>query len=284
MKASGVLVWAWAAGTLACSAGRSPTMPLPSPTPTPLLGPTAAPIHAVEQGCSRGHGVAEAKCARSGSQLLRDMDAAIGAVVLQHPEYFNLKEEQGAGGYRLLARDAYLAALVEKLGEQGVCGAVDMFRETFLVKRVDDRSEQFSIDTIRGFLRRGEASYLSTCAPAAFPLEPKDVVVKMFVGLYAFKCVDGFVPPHPDDKKLPMQCLGYVTATPKDEKLRTVPAAVHGSDIQWFVRNGEQRIVVGEEPSSTFNKTLDPRLPGEFSICATVLGVTSCLNGEVLPE
>ncbi len=49
-------------------------------------------------------------------------------------------------------------------------------------------------------------------------------------------------------------------------------------------RNGEQRIVVGDEPSSTFNKTLDPRPPGELSICATVLGVTSCLNGEVVPE
>jgi len=58
---------------------------------------------------------------------------------------------------------------------------------------------------------------------------------------------------------------------------------VHGSEIQWFVRNGEQRIVVGEAPSSRFNKTLDPRLPGELSICATVLGVTSCLNREVVP-
>jgi hypothetical protein len=38
-----------------------------------------------------------------------------------------------------------------------------------------------------------------------------------------------------------------------------------------------------DEPSSTFNRTLPPREPGEFSIWATVLGVTSCLNGAVVP-
>lgn len=155
-----------------------------------------------------------------------------------------------------------------------------MFREPVLVER-EGRVERAVLHRYRGgFLRRGPDSYAATCTPASFPLEPRDVVVKMFVCLYAFKCEEGFVPPHPDDKKLPLRCLDYVTATPKDGNRRTVPPEVHGSDIRWFVRNGGPRIVLGDEPSSTFNKTLDPRLPGEFSICATVLGVTSCLNGE----
>ncbi len=78
-----------------------------------------------------------------------------------------------------------------------------MFRESLLVKRRDERRERFSIDTGRGFLRRGPDSYAATCTPASFPLEPRDVVVEMFVGLYAFKCEAGLVPPHPDARSCP---------------------------------------------------------------------------------
>jgi hypothetical protein len=211
------------------------------------------------------------------------MEGAAEEVIREHPEYFNLGEQRGAGGYRLLKRDAYLAAAVEKLGARGLCAAVNMFGERLLVKRDDTESEEFLIDDRQGFLRRGEAAYAATCAPAAFPLDSKDVVVRMFVGLYDLKCDPGYTPPHPDERKLPMKCLGYVTATPKDINFRSVPSEVHGSGIEWFVRNGEHRIAVGDEPLSTFNRTLDPREPGEFSICATVLEVTGCLNGEVVP-
>ena len=41
---------------------------------------------------------------------------------------------------------------------------------------------------------------------------------------------------------------------------------------------------MSEEPASTFNKVLRPLATGEFSICAIVLGVTECLNGEVVPQ
>lgn len=274
---------------LGCSSGRSPTSvptPTPSlPTPTPLTGPTPPPFQPVEKGCTRGRGTASARCdrSRSGSVLLADLDAAIDQVVREHPDYFNLNEVQGAGGYRLLNRDAYLGAVIGAAEKRGLCAAVDMFGEILMLKRDDGQSEEFAIDTPRSFLRRGESSYGATCTPAAFPLEAKDVVVKMFVGLYGFECRDGVVPPHHDDRKLPLSCIGFVTATPKDVNHRTVPPEVHGSDIEWYVRNGEQRIEVSDEPASTFNKVLRPLATGEFSICAIVLGVTECLNGEVVP-
>ena len=211
------------------------------------------------------------------------MDAAIDQVVREHPDYFNLNETQGFGGYRLLNHDAYVNAVIGNLGKRGLCAAVDMFSEYFEVKKGDEQSEEFAIETPRSFLRRGEGSYGVTCTPAAFPLEAKEVVVKMFVGLYGFECPAGFAPPHPDDKRLPLSCIGFVTATPKDVNHRTVPPEVHGSDVEWFVRNGEHRIEVSDEPSSTFNKVLKPLGTGEFSICAVVLGVTECLNGEVVP-
>jgi hypothetical protein len=274
-------------GALACSSGRSPTSP-PTPagsTPTTLPGPTPPPFQAVEKGCTSGRGSATASCnrSRSGSGFLPDLDAAIDQVVREHPDYFNLNEQQGGGGYRLLNRNGYISAVIAALGKRGLCAAVDMFGELLMVKRGDDQSEEFTIDTSRGFLRRGEGSYGATCTPAAFPLEARDVVVKMFVGLYGFQCDPGFVPPHPDAKQLPLSCLGFVTATPKDVNLRSVPPEVHGSGIEWFVRNGEHRIEVSDEPSSTFNKVLRPLGTGEFSICAVVLGVTACLNGEVVP-
>ena len=215
--------------------------------------------------------------------FLPDLDAAIDQVVREHPDYFNLDEQQGTGGYRLLKREPYVAAVIAAAGKRGLCAAEDMFGEILMVKRGDDQSEEFAIETPRSFLRRGEGSYGATCTPAAFPLEARDVVVKMFVGLYGFECRDGFVPPHPDDRKLPLSCIGFVTATPKDVNHRSVPPEVHGSGIEWFVRNGEHRLEVSDEPASTFNKVLRPLATGEFSICATVLGVTECLNGEVVP-
>ncbi len=274
-------------GVLACSSGPSPTSP-PTPavsTPTTLPGPTPPPFQAVEKGCTSGRGSASASCnrSRSGSVFLADLDAAIDQVVREHPDYFNLNEQQGPGGYRLLNRDAYVAAVIAAAGKRGLCAAVDIFGESFELKRADDQSEEFFIETRLRFLQRGEGSYGATCTPAAFPLEAKEVVVKMFVGLYGFECEAGVIPPLPDARKLPLACIGFVTATPKDVNHRSVPPEVHGSDIEWFVRNGEHRIDVSDEPSSTFNKILKPLGIGEFSICATVLGVTECLNGEVVP-
>lgn len=276
-------------GVLGCSSGQSPTSvptpTAPSPTATPLTGPTPPPFQPVEKGCTSGRGSASARCdrSRSGSVFLADLDAAIDQVVREHPDYFNLDEQQGPGGYRLLKREAYVAAVIGAAEKRGLCAAVDMFGEILMVKRGDDQSEEFAIEGRGSFLRRGEGSYAVTCTPAAFPLEAKDVVVKMFVGLYGFECASGVVPPHHDDRKLPLSCIGFVTATPKDVNHRSVPPEVHGSDIEWFVRNGEHRIEVSEEPASTFNKVLRPLATGEFSICAIVLGVTECLNGEVVP-
>jgi hypothetical protein len=289
LKNTLALVCLLAAWSCSSSSKDSPTTPAPTPsastTPLPVPTPTPLQFQAIEQGCTRGRGIPDASCnrLRTGSLFLADMNAAIDQVAREHPDYFNLSEQRGEGAYRLLKRDAYIAAVIDALGQRGLCAAVDMFREFFLVKRGDGESEEFAIEGPGSFLRRYEASYGLTCTPAAFPLAPRDVVVKMFVGLYGFECAPGIVPPHHDDKKLPLGCIGFVTATPKDYNHRSVPASVHGSEIEWFVRNGEHRIEVSEEPASTFNKVLKPAGLGEFSICATVLGVTECLNGQVIP-
>jgi hypothetical protein len=54
--------------------------------------------------------------------FLPDLDAAIDQVVREHPDYFNLDEQQGPGGYRLLKRDAYVAAVVAAAGKRASSG------------------------------------------------------------------------------------------------------------------------------------------------------------------
>lgn len=269
-----------------CSSGSSPTAAVPAPTPTstpaPPPGLTPASSRVVEQGCTEGHGHADASCSRSSSLYLADLDAAIEQVVREHPEFFKLGETKGPGAYRIEERDAYTAAVIEILGGQGICAALDMYRDFFLLKRGDDVSEQFEIEGPSGYIRRGPASYWNSCRPAAFPLEATAVVVKMWVGLYGFLCDDPSRAPAAPEKSLPLSCDGYVTATPKDKNLRTVPPAAHGSEITWFVRNGEGRIRLLDW-NQPFNKRVVPLVAGEFSICATVLEVTGCFNGEVVP-
>jgi hypothetical protein len=270
-----------------CSKASSPTtsapVPAPTPTPPPQTAPTPTSSRVVEQGCTQGQGTAAANCSRQSSLFLADLDAAIEQLIREHPEYFNLGEKRGDGGFRILQRDSYTAAVIEILGGQGICAALDMYRDFFLLKRGDDASEQFEIEGPSGFIRRGAASYWTSCRPAAFPLEATAVVVKMWVGLYGFSCDEKGQAPAAPEKSLPLSCDGYVTATPKDKDLRTVPPSAHGPDIAWFVRNGSDRIRLLDW-NQPFNKRVVPLVAGEFSICATVLEVTGCFNGEVVPS
>jgi hypothetical protein len=236
----------------------------------------------VEEGCTDGRGTADAACTRSSSFYLADMDAAIEQVAREHPEYFNLSETRGVGSYRILHRDAYTSAVLDALGQRGYCAALDMYRDFFLLKLGDDRSEQFEIEGPSGFVRRGYPSFWNACRPAAFPLEATAVVVKMWVGLYDFECDSESQKPGAPEKSLPLSCDGYITATPKDKDLRTVPPTAHGPDITWFVRNGEERIRLLDW-NQPFNKRVVPLVAGEFSVCATVLEVTGCFNGVVVP-
>jgi hypothetical protein len=82
--------------------------------------------------------------------------------------------------------------------------------------------------------------------------------------------------------RLPVVCTGYVTATPKDRSGLNVPAFIHGPDISWELRQGEGR--VAPRPLAVpFNYALGARAVGNFSFCATVQGVTGCLDGRVIP-
>jgi hypothetical protein len=290
-RASFLGVTALAAATLAasCGGGSSPAAPAaPAPvTPAPTSSPEGGGGVAAN-GCPIGKGDPAAGCSRSAPQLMAAMEAAIDRLVRERPELFNKEEEAGenTGQYRVLDRDAYLDGLVDNLRAAGLCAERTLDRERIVAKNTNDFSEEWDVLTSSGFIRRGSRSYKHTCRPAAFPLEPEDVIAYVRTAFFSFECDPGIVAPRPIEGKLRLGCDGFVTATPKQRNGRDVPSWIHGPDIVWELREGHDVVRVEPDPrfSNPFNKILRTtgRLDG-FVLCATVLGKQGCLNGRTIP-
>lgn len=103
------------------------------------------------------------------------------------------------------------------------------------------------------------------------------------VGFYGINCPGNHPVPNNGAKQLPVGCKGFVTATPKQANGDDVPAAVHGPDIDWELEYGANIVEVKNSQASDFNKDLTGLRVGAFNLCATVGGVTGCLDGTVIP-
>jgi hypothetical protein len=159
---------------LAARCGKStPAAPEPSPTPIPAAAatptPAPTPVNArLACGVSKGTGDGlEHNCPRSGASFLPNVDAAINRVVSKHPEYFDMDNVRGNGGYYVTRVEKYYAEVVQELGNAGLCAVVDGGGE-IAVKTNNQFSDQYHIMISAGYVRRGEASYRATCTPAWF--------------------------------------------------------------------------------------------------------------------
>lgn len=104
------------------------------------------------------------------------------------------------------------------------------------------------------------------------------------VGFFGFDCPNGVAKPRNNERKLPVGCRGFVTATPKYQDGSDVPFDVHGPGIRWSLPSGSGVVsVLNPIFPNDFNRDLQGRSPGRFSFCATVQGVTGCLDGNVVP-
>lgn len=260
----------------------APATPPPAPAPSPGDGAAAS-------SCPLGGGNIEADCARQSARLLPALDLAIDRLLLERPELFNRQDEAGAGTgqYRVLDGDAYLDGVIANLRAAGHCAQRTLDRERVELKASNDFSEEWDILTSTGFMRRGGYSYQKTCTPAVFPVAAADVIAYVRTHLWQFECEPGVVPPPPIEDKLPLRCEGRITATPKQRNGRDVPSWVHGPDVAWELREGEQVVSLdydwrfGQNP---FNQLLRPKgRVGGFVVCATVLGKEGCLNGKTIP-
>ena len=136
----------------------------------------------------------------------------------------------------------------------------------------------------QGYVRRGAGSYRNTCSPAAFPLDPEDVIAQVRVAFFGFRCLDeSKVPPRNGEGKIPVNCFGNVTASPKNKDGHDIDSRIHGEQIQWVLRQEDSYVRADEQPGVPFNKVLFGLAQGHFSLCATVRGIEGCLNGEVIP-
>jgi len=272
-----------------CGGGSSPVAPV-SPTPAPQ--PTPTPVGdgggASANSCPIGKGSLSAPCERRSPQLLAEMEATIDRLVRERPELFNLQEEaaENTRQYRVLTANDYLDGLVANLRAAGLCAERTLDRERIVVKSTNAFSEEWDVLTSTGFIRRGRYSHVHTCTPASFPVEPQDVIAYVRTAFFSFECVPGVVAPHPREGRMPVGCDGFVTATPKQGNHDDVPAYIHGPDIEWELRDGEDVVRVEPDPrfSNPFNKILRPTgVVGGFVLCATVLGKEGCLNGRTIP-
>ena len=290
---------AWIAGPVAaaalaaasCGGGGAnsavpgtPTVVAPAPTPTPASGGEGASA----SSCPIGKGDPDAECSKASPQLLGAVDGAIDRLLRDRPELFNQQEESvaGTGQYRVLDKEAYVDGVIANLRAAGLCAGRSIDLERVQVKSTNAFSEDFDIWSSRGFIRRGGFAYRQTCTPAAFPVDAPDLIAYVRTAFFSFECNAGVVAPLPPEGKLPLGCDGFVTATPKQKNGTDVPSWVHGTEIEWEIREGQD--VVWVEPdshfSNPFNKILRTRgrVDG-FVLCATVLGKQGCLNGRTIP-
>jgi hypothetical protein len=268
--------------TLGCGGSSSPTIPPSSPSPT--IAPTTAPSVAPSTppgaaSCKYGKGVVTTFCDRQVSAYAAEVDAAITLLTQQRPDIFDLTQQAGEGGFKVLKPDDYYAGVITNLEAQGFCAGFDLVE--LQVKNSSSFSEQYDIQLASGHIRRGAGAYRATCSPPSFPLDPEDLINHVRVGFFGITCRPGITPPRNGENKLLMGCSGNVTATPKDKDGHDVDARIHGPRIDWTLTQEHPAVRMDEFPNVAFNKTLTAQQPGHFELCAIVKGVKGCLNGEV---
>jgi hypothetical protein len=262
-------------GQLAMTTASPAPSPLPSAGPGGIAGAATCPVS--------GKGSVSAACSKKVGVLFPQVDAIVEQVIQQRPELFDLTRYVGPGGYLVRDHDAFYGEVVGRLQAAGVCAYYDFTRLLLQVKDSNASSEDYALVLSNGHLRRGQGSYLSTCLPAAFPLEPSDIIDDIRVAFYAIECPDG-TPPRNGEGKLRMECVGIVTATPKKADNTDVHSRIHGPDITWSLEQVDDYVDVSDFPGQPFNKYVKGLDPGFFSLCATVQGVKGCLRGQVLEE
>jgi hypothetical protein len=268
--------------TLGCGGSSSPTVP---PSPAPSIGPTTAPStppSAPPTGaaaCRYGKGTVTTFCDRQVPAFGAEVDAAITLLTQQRPDIFDLTQEAGAGGFKVLKPDDYYAGVIANLQARDFCAGYDFVE--LQIKNSTSFSEQYDIMLGSGHIRRGDGAYRATCTPPSFPLDPEDLIDHVRVSFFGISCIPGVTPPRNGENKLLMGCSGNVTATPKDKDGHDIDARIHGPRIDWTLTQEVPVVRMDEFPGVPFNKTLTAQEPGHFELCAIVKGVRGCLNGEV---
>lgn len=274
------------ATALSCSGGSStPSAPAPAPSTSaaaPSPSPSLPPASPGAASCPFGKGTPDTFCARRAPALIGAVDGAIDRLVQQHPEYFELTNLNGPGGYRVLKPTEYHQGVVAALQSAGFCAETD--NTAISVRNGTEFSEDYDILLATGHVRRGDGSYRQTCTPPSFPLEAADVISYIRVAFYSIRCAEGIPIPRNAEDKLPVGCTGFVTASPKTKDNLDVNERLVGTRIDWTFEQEGEHVRVNDFPDQPFNKIVTAVDPGHWTLCAEVKGVRGCQFGEVVPD
>jgi hypothetical protein len=266
---------------VSCGGSSTPTTP---PSPAPTIAPTTVPSVAPStppgtSSCRYGKGVVTTFCDRQTSAYATQVDAAITLLTQQRPDIFDLSQQAGEGGYKVLNPNDYYAGVIRNMEAAGFCAGYDLVE--LQVKNSSSFSEQYDIMLASGHVRRGAGAYRATCSPPNFPIDAEDLINHVRVAFFGISCITGVTPPRNGENLLLMGCTGSATATPKDKDGHDIDARIHGDRIDWTLTQEFTVVRMDDFPGVAFNKSLTAVAPGHFQLCAVVKGVRGCLNGEV---
>jgi hypothetical protein len=270
---------------VACGGGSSPVTPPPITIPPTTVIPGPTPTPPVTTSCPLGFGSGSYRCVGDSPGLMPQLQNAVDKLVKDQPQLFDTTNPLGTGGFLIYNVDAFYAGVIANLQAEGLCGQVDDAKEKIAVKENNSYSENYDIVSSQNRIRRGNSTFLTTCYPANFPLSPDDAVATVAVSFFRIaNCPAGVIPPALAFNRLPVGCVGTITATPRDASGNKLPIPLHGTAISWYIRAGEGTVIqMSPDPDVTFNQKVGGREVGEFSVCAVVQEKTGCVNGAVIP-
>ena len=168
-RLAGLAVIVLASVLSVCGGKDQPSAPAGEPSAPPATTPPApAATPDALFSCHLGDGTDANSCQRENPSFLDDVDAAINKLVKDEPDIFDLGEELGPGGFKVLSNGRYYVGVMRNLQAMGFCANFD--GEEMQVKNNNQFSDQYHIMISSGHVRRGASSYRATCYPAAFPV------------------------------------------------------------------------------------------------------------------
>jgi hypothetical protein len=278
-----------AVASVACGRGDGTGAPGTAAAPSAVVGAGRAsarghglPPPVLPAMCPEGMGSLTAECDGGTPGLhLDQVYAAVDELVETRPEMFDRERVVGHDGYKVIADEAFYLGVAGILQAQGLCAVWDY--EQLQIKTSAAMSEAYVLLDAKNFIRRDDRRLSSTCVPAAFPLDPEDVVDRVRVGFYGIRCEGQRQPPRNGEGRLPVGCTGYVTATPKKRNDTDVDPRVHGPEIEWQLVPLGGRVIVSNYSDIAFNKVVRGYSPGDVRLCATVQNHQGCLDIRVTP-
>jgi hypothetical protein len=150
--------------------GNSPVKPTPGTT---LPSPTTPPPGS--SSCSLGPGSVSASCFSNSPQLSHYVETAIDLLIREKPSLVDRTSSKppNTDQYRVLDEQKFLDTVVDNLRRQQVCAERDADALDFMrvvVKDSNAFSETYDV-LDNGYMRRRQSAYVTTCTPAAFPID-----------------------------------------------------------------------------------------------------------------